>query len=139
MADEPKRQATFRRFGDEAQAQRLREEKTPHYVRWTFFAAIAVAIVGLIGVGLTLLLRRQRSPGSLAKLAARRERSPASTPSIIWQLLARTIPVDVYNALSLLAAGRASEYLPLVPQVTEIVIGRASCWGGELAAIRARR
>jgi len=34
---------------------RLREEKTYHYVRWTFFTAIAAVIVGLIGVGLTLL------------------------------------------------------------------------------------
>ncbi len=55
FADEPKRQAAFRRLGDEAQARRLRDEKTYHYVRWTFFAAIAAVIVGLIGVGLTLL------------------------------------------------------------------------------------
>jgi hypothetical protein len=55
FTDEPKRQAAFRWLGDEAQARRLREEKTHHYVRWTFFAAIAAVIVGLIGVGLTLL------------------------------------------------------------------------------------
>jgi hypothetical protein len=55
IADEPKRQAAFRWLGDEAEEQRLREEKTYHYVRWTFFAAIAVVIVGLIGVGLTFL------------------------------------------------------------------------------------
>jgi hypothetical protein len=55
IADEPKRQAAFRWLGDEAQARRLREEKTHHYVRWTFFAAIAAVIVGLIGVGLTFL------------------------------------------------------------------------------------
>ncbi|MGO9681613.1 MAG: hypothetical protein ACLPTZ_03205 [Beijerinckiaceae bacterium] len=55
FADEPKRQAAFRWLGDEAQARRLRDEKTYHYVRWTFFAAIAAVIVGLIGVGLTLL------------------------------------------------------------------------------------
>jgi hypothetical protein len=53
IADEPKRQAAFRWLGDEAQS-RLREEKTHHYVRWTFFAAVAAVIVGLIGVGLTL-------------------------------------------------------------------------------------
>jgi hypothetical protein len=57
--------------------------------------------------------------------------------SVTWELLARTIPVDVRDALGLLAAGRASEYLSLVPEVTEIVIGRAFCWGRELAAIRA--
>jgi hypothetical protein len=55
IADEPKRQAAFRWFGDEAEEGRLREEKTQHYVRWTFFAAIAAVIVSLIGVGLTLL------------------------------------------------------------------------------------
>ena len=55
MADEPKRQAEFQWSGDEAQAQRLREEKTHHYVRLTLFASVAVLIVGLVGVGLTLL------------------------------------------------------------------------------------
>jgi hypothetical protein len=55
FADEPKRQAAFRWLGDEAEARRLREEQTHHYLRWTFFAVIAVVIVGLIGVGLTLL------------------------------------------------------------------------------------
>jgi hypothetical protein len=55
FTDEPKTQAAFRWLGDEAQAWRLREEKTYHYVRGTFIAAIARVIVGLIGVGLTLL------------------------------------------------------------------------------------
>jgi hypothetical protein len=55
FTDEPKRQAAFRWLGDEAEVQRLREEQTHHYVRWTFFATIAVVIVGLIGVGLALL------------------------------------------------------------------------------------
>ena len=54
ITDEPK-QAAFRWLGDEAEARRLREEQTHHYVRWTFFAAVAAVIVGLIGVGLTLL------------------------------------------------------------------------------------
>jgi hypothetical protein len=52
---EPKRQAAFRWLGDEAEARRLREEQTHHYVRWTFVAAVAAAVVGLIGVGLTFL------------------------------------------------------------------------------------
>ena len=55
ITDEPKRQAAFRWLGDEAEARRLREEQTHHYVRWTFFAAVAAVIVGLIGVGLALL------------------------------------------------------------------------------------
>jgi hypothetical protein len=55
IADEPKRQATFRWLGDEAEERQLREEKAYHYFRWTFFAAIAAVIVGLIGVGLTVL------------------------------------------------------------------------------------
>ena len=55
ITDEPKRQAAFRWLDDEAEARRLREEQTHHFVRWTFFAAVAAVIVGLIGVGLTLL------------------------------------------------------------------------------------
>ena len=55
IADEPKRQAAFRWLGDEAEEQRLREERAYHYFRWTFFAAIAAVIVALIGVGLTFL------------------------------------------------------------------------------------
>jgi hypothetical protein len=55
ITDEPKRQAAFRWLGDEAEARRLREEQTRHYVRWTFFAAVAAVIVGLIGVGLAPL------------------------------------------------------------------------------------
>ena len=55
FTDETKRQAAFRWLGDEAEARRLREDQTHHYVRWTFFAAVAAAIVGLIGVGLTFL------------------------------------------------------------------------------------
>jgi hypothetical protein len=55
IADEPKRQAAFRWLGDEAEAQRLQEEHTHHYLRWTFFGAVAVMIVGLIAVGLSFL------------------------------------------------------------------------------------
>ena len=55
IADEPKRQAAFRWLGDEAEERQLREEKTYHFVRWTFFAAIAVVIVGFISVGLAFL------------------------------------------------------------------------------------
>ena len=55
ITDEPKRQAAFRWLGDEAEGRRLREEQTHYYIRWTFFAAVAAVIVGLIGVGLTLL------------------------------------------------------------------------------------
>jgi hypothetical protein len=43
------------KMGDEAETQRLQEEHTHHYLRWTFVGAFAVAIVGLIGVGLTFL------------------------------------------------------------------------------------
>jgi len=52
-SDDPK--AAFRWSGDEAEAQRLQEEHTHHYLRWTFFGAVAVIIVGLIGVGLSSL------------------------------------------------------------------------------------
>jgi hypothetical protein len=55
------------------------------------------------------------------------------------ELLARQSAVDFHDAHSLLAAGGASKDLSLVPEVTEIVIGRAACWGRELSAIRAGR
>ena len=52
---ETKRQAAFRWLGDQAEVQRLREESAHHYLRWTFLAVIAAAIVGLIAFGLTFL------------------------------------------------------------------------------------
>jgi hypothetical protein len=55
FVDEPKREAAFRWLGDDAEARRLREEQAHHYVRWTFFAAVAAMMVGLIGVGLSFL------------------------------------------------------------------------------------
>jgi hypothetical protein len=53
--DELKRQAAFRWLGDEAEAQRLQQEETYHYVRWTFLVAVAAVIAGLIALGLSLL------------------------------------------------------------------------------------
>ncbi len=55
FTDELKRQAAFRWLGDEAEARRLQQEHTYHYVRWTFLVAFAAVIVGLITVGLALL------------------------------------------------------------------------------------
>ena len=55
FSDELKRQAAFRWLGDEAEAQRLHQEQTYHYVRWTFLVAVAAVIAGLIAVGLALL------------------------------------------------------------------------------------
>jgi hypothetical protein len=50
-----KRQAAFRWLGDEAEAQRLQQQQTYHYIRWTFLIAIAVVIASLIALGLSLL------------------------------------------------------------------------------------
>jgi len=50
-----KRQAAFRWLGDEAEAQRLQQQQTYHYIRWTFLIAVAVVIASLIAVGLSLL------------------------------------------------------------------------------------
>ena len=55
FTDELKRQAAFRWLGDEAEAQRLQQEQTYHYVRWTFLVAVAAVIAGLIALGLSLL------------------------------------------------------------------------------------
>jgi hypothetical protein len=49
------RKPAFRWLGDEAEVQRLREESTHHYLRWTVLALIAAVIVGLIAFGLTFL------------------------------------------------------------------------------------
>ena len=70
---------------------------------------------------------------------AKYERQPPTVRPATSGLLARKIAVDFHDAHSLLAAGGASEHLSLVPEVTEIVIGRAPCWGRELSAIRAGR
>jgi hypothetical protein len=50
-----RKRPAFRWLGDEAEVQRLREESTHHYLRWTFLAAIAAVIVALIAFGLTFL------------------------------------------------------------------------------------
>ena len=50
-----KRQAAFRWLGDEAEVQRLQQEHTYHYVRWTFLVVLGVVIAGFIAVGLALL------------------------------------------------------------------------------------
>jgi hypothetical protein len=53
--DELKSQAALRWLGDEAEARRLQQEHTYHYVRWAFLVAFAAVIAGLITVGLALL------------------------------------------------------------------------------------
>jgi hypothetical protein len=55
FTNELKRQPAFRWLGDEAEAQRLRQEQTYHYVRWTFLVVLGVVIAGLIAVGLSPL------------------------------------------------------------------------------------
>jgi hypothetical protein len=42
LTDELKRQAAFRWLGNEVEAQRLQQEQTYHYVRWTFLVADAI-------------------------------------------------------------------------------------------------
>jgi hypothetical protein len=55
FTNELKRQAAFRWRGDEAEVQRLQQEHTYHYLRWTLLVALAAVIAGLITVGLALL------------------------------------------------------------------------------------
>ena len=55
FTDDLKRQAAFRWLGDEAETQRLRQEQTYHYIRWTLLVAVAAVIAGLIAVGLALV------------------------------------------------------------------------------------
>lgn len=51
---EGKRQFAFRWLGDEAIDRRAREKQIYKYARWTFFAAVAAVIIGIIGVAVTL-------------------------------------------------------------------------------------
>jgi hypothetical protein len=46
----------FRWSFDEIEAPRLQEEDNHHYLRWTFFGAVAVMVVGLIGVGMSFCI-----------------------------------------------------------------------------------
>ena len=55
VTNELKAQAAFRWLGDASEAQRLQQEQTHHYVRWTFLVAVAAVIAGLIALGLSLL------------------------------------------------------------------------------------
>ncbi len=55
FANESQRQSAFRWQGDEAEVQRLQDEHTHHYVRWSFFVVVAAVIAGLIAVGVALL------------------------------------------------------------------------------------
>ncbi len=55
FTNELKRQAAFRWLGDESEVQRLQQEQTYHYVRWTLLIVLGVVIAGLIAVGLALL------------------------------------------------------------------------------------
>ena len=50
-----KKQMALDWLGDEVETQRLRQEHTHHYLRWTVFAAIGAVIAILIAEGLTLL------------------------------------------------------------------------------------
>jgi hypothetical protein len=52
---EPKRQFAFRWLREEDRARGLREKETHCYVQWTFWAAVAAVIVGIIGVAVTWL------------------------------------------------------------------------------------
>jgi len=58
--------SVFNWSGDEAETERLQEQQTRHYVRWTFFTAVAVVIVSVITVGLALLHRKKCLRGSPA-------------------------------------------------------------------------
>jgi hypothetical protein len=55
LTNELKRQAAFPWLGDEAEAQRLQQDQTYHYVRWTFLVILGAVVAGLVTVGLALL------------------------------------------------------------------------------------
>ena len=47
--DEEKRQAAFRWLSEQARSRREREVRTLQIAYWTFFAAIAAVLIGVIG------------------------------------------------------------------------------------------
>jgi hypothetical protein len=51
---EAKKQFAFRWLGDQAIDHRVHEKQTYKYVRWTFFAAVAAVIVGIVGIVVTI-------------------------------------------------------------------------------------
>ena len=78
ISDEAKRQAAFRWLGDKAEARRLREKQTHHYVRWTFFAVVAAC-------------DRRPHRGGLSASALRRQQSTAAkllTRDEMWRIAA---------------------------------------------------
>jgi hypothetical protein len=54
---EAKRQFAFRWLGDQAIERREREKQTLWYVRWTFVAALAAVLVGVVGIVVSLIFR----------------------------------------------------------------------------------
>ena len=55
MSPEPKRQYAFRWLREQERERNVRDKQTYKYVRWTFWAAVAAVIVGIIGVTVTLI------------------------------------------------------------------------------------
>jgi hypothetical protein len=55
LSDERKRQHAFRWLRETEREREQRERSTHRYVQWTFWAAVAAVIVGIIGVAVTLL------------------------------------------------------------------------------------
>lgn len=53
MFPEPKRQFAFRWLREKERAREAREEAAHWYLKWTFAAAVAAVIVGIIGVAVT--------------------------------------------------------------------------------------
>jgi hypothetical protein len=54
LFQEPKRQFAFRWLGDKAIERRERDKQTFWYVRWTFVAAVAAVLIGIIRIIVSL-------------------------------------------------------------------------------------
>jgi hypothetical protein len=53
MFPEPKRQFAFRWLREKEKAREDRDEAAQWYLKWTFRAAVAAVVVGIIGVAVT--------------------------------------------------------------------------------------
>jgi hypothetical protein len=55
IGGEPMRQYAFRWLREKEQQRQERELSTNWYVKWTFYAAVAAVVMGILGVIVTLL------------------------------------------------------------------------------------
>jgi hypothetical protein len=54
IADEPKRQCAFRWLRKKEEDRERREHSAQWYAKWTFWAAVAAVLIGIVGILVTI-------------------------------------------------------------------------------------